>query len=518
MKLRFLSLFSGIEAATVAFEPLGWECAAVAEIEPGPCQLLAHRYPNVPNLGDVTKITEAQIRALGHLDAVVFGSPCQDLSLAGKRKGFDGTRSSLFFTAIRIIRWARIHNGLRFALWENVFGAFSSNEGRDFAAVVGEMAGLADVQPPAHGWGSEGAAVGALGMLEWCVLDAQWFGVAQRRRRVFALADFGDWSNRPPILLEPHSLRGHSAPSRGQRQDAAAGTLRSIDGGSDVDHACAGHLQPVVSTLDAGYGRLQGCSGQDANHGHSHLVPIAFGGNNQSGPIEVATARNACGSGSGRLDFETETFLVQPAAIAFDCKASGQNGFGVGDIASTMRAMGHGASHANAGGQLAVVAFNAQQDPDFWIDRAGPLACTATQAQAVCVTGDVTHTLKAEGFDASEDGTGRGQPIVATAGALCAHTYSGGAGGRPEMAALGYFQPVGMEVRRLTPRECERLQGFPDDYTLVPLPERRKNSRGQMRMMADGPRYKALGNSWAVPVITLIGRRIEAALQTGKAA
>lgn len=217
--MRYLSLFSGVEAASLAWLPLGWECVAVAEIEPFPCGVLAHHYPDVPNLGDVTKITEAQIRALGHIDLVVFGSPCQDLSLAGQRKGFDGTRSSLFFTAVGIIRWARINNGCRFALWENVYGAFSSNQGRDFAAVVGEMAGLTDVAVPANGWGIEGAAVGALGMLEWSLLDAQHFGVAQRRRRVFALTDFGDWASRPPILLEQESLRGDSAPRREKGED-----------------------------------------------------------------------------------------------------------------------------------------------------------------------------------------------------------------------------------------------------------------------------------------------------------
>lgn len=127
--MRYLSLFSGIEAATVAWHPLGWECAAVAEIEPFPCAVLAHHYPPVPNIGDVTAITEEQIKALGPIDLVVFGSPCQDLSVAGKRAGLQGERSGLFFTGIRIVEWARKHNGCRFALWENVPGAFSSNGG-----------------------------------------------------------------------------------------------------------------------------------------------------------------------------------------------------------------------------------------------------------------------------------------------------------------------------------------------------------------------------------------------------
>lgn len=151
--MKYLSLFSGIEACTVAWKPLGWKCVGFSEIEPFPCSLLAHHYPTVPNLGDITQITEQQIAELGDFDVLVFGSPCQDLSAAGTRKGFqDGTRSNLFYEALRIFDYARKHNNCRFALWENVPGAFSSNKGADFAAVVREMAGLQGVPiPPTSG-------------------------------------------------------------------------------------------------------------------------------------------------------------------------------------------------------------------------------------------------------------------------------------------------------------------------------------------------------------------------------
>lgn len=222
--MRYISLFSGIEAATVAWHPLGWECVAVSEIDPFASALLALKYPGVPNLGDVTKVTELDIARLGAVDLVVFGSPCQDLSLAGKREGLAGARSGLFFAAVEIVRWTRVWGGCRFALWENVCGAFSSNKGRDFAAVVDALAGVDGTPVPPKGWGTEGCAVGTEAMVEWSVLDAQWFGVAQRRRRVFALADFGDWSNRPPILLEPQGVRGDSAPIRA----AGAGVTRGL--------------------------------------------------------------------------------------------------------------------------------------------------------------------------------------------------------------------------------------------------------------------------------------------------
>ena len=220
--MKFLSLFSGIEAASVAWESLGWECVAVSEIDPFPCAVLADRFPNIPNLGDITAIDEEDVKKLGRIDLVVFGSPCQDLSVAGKREGLSGERSGLFLQAIRIIRCAVANNGCRFALWENVPGAFSSNRGWDFATVVGEMAGCRGIKPPENGWGTEGAAVGELGMVEWAVLDAQFFGVPQRRRRVFALADFGNWFNRPPVLLEPESLRGDS-PKGGKKGKETAG-------------------------------------------------------------------------------------------------------------------------------------------------------------------------------------------------------------------------------------------------------------------------------------------------------
>lgn len=382
MTVRFLSLFSGVDAASLAWEQLGWECVAFSEIESFPCEVLRQRWPHVPNLGDVTKITEEQIAALGRIDVVVFGSPCQDLSLAGKRKGFDGERSGLFFDAMRVVRYARRWNGCRFALWENVFGAFSSNEGRDFAAVVAEMAGLDHVEPPSVGkktkWGNEGCAVGDEGLLEWATLDAQWFGVAQRRRRVFALADFGDWANRPPILLERESLRGDSAPSR-QPWETIAGTLTCRLG--------------------------EGFQGQDAYTG---LIQVAFGGNRTSGPIEICPALLAQPGSGWKGDFESETFII----------------------------------------------YDLHQVTN-------PLNVQARSA------GDPCHAL--------------------TKGS--AHN-------------VGCVSREG--VRRLTPLECERLQGFPDNHTNIAV-------RG--KPAADGPRYKAIGNSKAVPVIKWIGHRIDFVLK-----
>ena len=416
--MRYLSLFSGIEAATVAWHPLGWECVGVSEIEPFPCAVLAHHYPDVPNLGDVTKITEEDVAALGPIDVVVFGSPCQDLSVAGHRKGLinaDGTvtRSGLFFTAVNIFTWARKHCGARFALWENVPGAFSSNKGRDFGAVVGFLAGLDDVPVPAKGWGTEGIALGSNGLVEWATLDAQWFGVAQRRRRVFALLDTGDWSSRPPILLEPDSLRGNSAPSRSAGESVAASVIK----GAAIGRKPEAGPQFGEHLADGSCYTLN-CTEQ---HADVHADPVA----------RCVTTGEA-----KRQDWETCNF----------------------------------------------VAFHPTQDPISSTDGSThAMGCGSSQGCATIAVFQQSSML-GRGTIGYED-SGVAKPV--------------------KTQVDGQMLLRGMQVRRLTTKECERLQGFPDGYTRIQV-------RG--KPAADGPRYKALGNSMAVPVVRWIGRQIDSAV------
>jgi site-specific DNA-cytosine methylase len=232
--MRYLSLFSGIEAATAAWETLGWEAVAFAEFEDFPKAVLAYHYPNIPDLGDVTKITKEMITALGHIDIVVGGSPCQDLSVAGKRAGLkndDGstTRSGLFDEQMRIFEIAREYCGARYCLWENVPGAFSSNNGNDFAYVLGSMVGGGISVPPDR-WKNSGVAISGDGrrLVEWRVLDAQYFGVPQRRRRIFALLDTGAWWSRQPFLFEQDSMCRDFAKSGVEREGIAEGTEGSV--------------------------------------------------------------------------------------------------------------------------------------------------------------------------------------------------------------------------------------------------------------------------------------------------
>lgn len=402
--MRVLSLFSGIEAASVAWLPLGWEIVAVAEIEPFPCKVLAHHYPDVPNLGDITKITESDIQALGHIDLVVFGSPCQDLSIAGIRKGLDGNRSGLFFTAIQIVRWSKA----RFALWENVPGAFSSNKGNDFAAVVREMGG-SSVSPtvPSAGWGTEGVALGEKALVEWATLDAQWFGVAQRRRRCFALADFGNWQDRPPILLEQQSVRGDTAPSRekGQEVTEIAGTLSANGGGTTRPAGNANELDFCITT-----NRM-----------------VAFG---EYVDDDTAGALK-------QRDYKDATDLIS---------------YGI---------------------------------PGNWIGRKPENGGNAVEPMlnvAPCQTKTDVHAVAFNVKDAGYDATVNLSPCMSTN-----HTNIG--------VTVGL-----MQVRRLTPLECHRLQGFPDHYL------------HQVKGATDSAMYKALGNSMAVPVMRWIGQRIKDAI------
>ena len=531
--MRYLSLFSGIEAASVAWEPLGWECAAVAEIDRFPCAVLAHRFPSVPNLGDVSRIGPEEIAALGRIDLVVFGSPCQDLSIAGKRKGLAGERSGLFHIALDIVRWAREYCGCRWALWENVPGAFSSNKGRDFAAVVEQMAGLDDCPVPPKGWGTEGVAVGDEAMVEWAVLDAQWFGVAQRRRRVFALADFGDWADRPPVLLEPQSLRGDTAPRRGQGADATGstgdGVARCLTAGemkrgdwetcnfvaaltangvgtceADDNQAQTGHLLPTA------YSIMPMNSGTDYKAREPDIAQITSAANGTRVSPELPASTLAKGSrmhvAYGLTTEQTPKFAEdlaltltkqsptgggQPQAVAYEPYTLAIRGReGGADLEHRQDGTSNAILTPSGGragiGVGAVATFN---------DDGTARTLTARHDSSPCA--DRGPDVVAYGFDWQSGGDCRGLDLKPTV-QLQAHQTP---------ASLS-----AMRVRRLTPTECERLQGFPDGWTAVVIVRRNRHGNPtRRRVAADGPRYKAIGNSMAVPVMRWIGQRLDIA-------
>jgi DNA (cytosine-5)-methyltransferase 1 len=249
--MKYLSLCSGIEAATVAWHPLGWEAVAYSEIERFPSEVLAHHYPSTPNLGDMTKFKEWNLES--NVDLLVGGTPCQSFSVAGLRKGLDDPRGNLMLTYLAIAKQYRPN----WLVWENVPGVLSSNGGRDFGSFLG---GLAEC-----GYG-----------FAYRVLDAQYFGVAQRRRRVFVVGYLGDWRAAAAVLFERHSLSGHPAPSR-EKREGVAGTIKASvgTGGVDVEHPMVVWPPEVAPTIDAHFGNKQGLENQHINGGGGCLPLVS---------------------------------------------------------------------------------------------------------------------------------------------------------------------------------------------------------------------------------------------------
>lgn len=382
--MRFLSLFSGIEAASVAFLPLGWECVGFSEIEPFCCEVLKYHYPAVKNLGDITKITKKQIEALGRIDVVIYGFPCQDLSVAGQRKGLkheDGTntRSGLFYSAARIVDWSKA----RWSIAENVPGLFSVHAGRDFASVVGELAGI-EIGVPRNGWRNSGVALGKKGLVEWSVLDAQFFGLAQRRKRVFIVRDTGNWNDRPPFFLIAKSLCGNP-PTRGEKGKdfthsiapsivasgwgfERAGETRGQDpvvaeicGTITKNYAthhgrtagnnggvAEGQLIPEVSPVLTS--KMQGSSGWAPVNETAHLLPVGY-------TPDCAPSRTARDCKGERMDVAEPSLVVQPIPIhdkATRHKGGGDtrnddgasNGMGIGKEGDPMPTLDRASRHA----------------------------------------------------------------------------------------------------------------------------------------------------------------------------
>lgn len=407
--MRFGSVCSGIEAASVAWEPLGWSAAWFSEIEPFPCALLAHRYPTVPNHGDMTTLP-ARIRA-GEVEAPDLfcgGTPCQAFSVAGLRRSLDDDRGNLSLvfcevaSAIDAVRSARGDKPC-IVFYENVPGILNT-EDNAFGCFLAGLAGeTVPLEPAGRKWTDAGVVLGPTRAVAWRVLDAQYFGVAQRRRRVFVVASARDDFDCAAVLFEREGLRRDTAPSREARQVAPTIPVRSTaGGGSNVDFVA--HAFHARATDIMQYGDVSGTLDTDAQ-----TIGVVFDTTQITHPANrsVPKAGDPC---------HPLAAGAHPPAISFERRMV-----------------------RTSGGQPQV---------------------------------ELNHCLRAD------ENTGDGAPCVAT------------------------VQSV-VQVRRLTPRECERLQGFPDDYTAIPY----KNKPAAD--CPDGPRYKALGNSWAVPVVRWIGQRIK---------
>lgn len=285
------SICAGIGGFDLGFQREGFQTKWHSEIDEKCRLLLRTKFPEAKDYGDITQWTP---KREDRVDVVCGGTPCQDLSVAGRRKGLDGERSGLFYQMVRVCKTLRV----RMFLWENVPGALSSNGGRDFAAVLRAWTGL-KVEVPADGWGGSGFVRTPFPAVRWNVawrsLDSQYFGLAQRRERLFLVGSLGDASCLQ-VLFEPDSLSGNPPP----RREAGQGAAPAVEGraGRSVELNTPGL---VAKDLKA-QGNLK--------HREDSETYVCFGGNNTSGPIDVSTACNAKG-GVGRMDFDSETFVAQ---------------------------------------------------------------------------------------------------------------------------------------------------------------------------------------------------------------
>lgn len=420
--MNYLSVCSGVEAATVAWHGLGWNPLAFSEIEKFPSEVLAHHYPAVPNLGDMTKYKEWNF-GTDRLDLLVGGTPCQSFSVAGLRKGLDDPRGNLALVYCGILDKFRP----KWFVWENVPGVLSSSGGRDFGAFLGALVEL--------GYG-----------FSYRVLDAQYFGVAQRRRRVFVVGSARDWRDTAKVLFESDCLRGDTKKSRGKREAVARGFVPSV----------ASCLQTTCND----YSRADGFN------------MIAYENHASDSRIEeisvFPTIRARWGTGGGNVP------LIQSIGFT-QCDAARDAG---DNISPTLRSGGDGGypAHSVAYGFEPGIAkregnpnrFNEEISPTLRAEMGDNQVATAF----VWDTTNITSPFNGSNPKSNDP----------------CHTL-----------AKGQHPPLltGMAVRRLTPVECERLQGFPDDYTNI------------KEKCPDGPRYKAMGNSMAVPVMRWIGKRIQ---------
>jgi DNA (cytosine-5)-methyltransferase 1 len=508
VSLRYLSLCSGIEAAAQAWHPLGWQPVAFSEIEPFPCAVLAHHYPSVPNWGDMTRFQEWPDAVV---DVLVGGTPCQSFSVAGLRAGLADPRGNLMLTYLAIAERYRP----RWIVWENVPGVLSSSMGRDFGTFLGGLGQL--------GYG-----------FAYRVLDAQYvrtcghpWAVPQRRRRVFVVGYLGDWRRAAAVLIDREGLRGDSPPRRKAGQ-AVAHTIASRPtggGGLGTDFDCDGgliHCPPVVpQAMSSKWSKgSSGPAGDEVANLVAHAVapPIThnpYGDHESRDGLLVAhtlsgNGFNASGDGTGR-GTPLVPVAIQERAIC-ESPNAGPDGAGVRQ---------DGAAHAlEARTVPQAVAFDLNQitsktnrsRPDPAVHHTPPASATPPLlAQPVAFARQAGGKQTTLGVRAD----GACQTIGANQTPAVDFDLRGREGGAMpegphETAALRAasggssrsYLASPWTVRRLTPRECERLQGFPDDFTRIPY-------RGKPAdLCPDSPRYKALGNSMAVNVMEWIGERI----------
>ena len=512
-QITFGSVCSGIEAASVAWHPLGWRAEWLSEIEPFPCAVLAHHYPEVPNLGDMTTIARRVLT--GEVEAPdVFcgGTPCQAFSVAGLRQSLDDARGNLTLKFVEIadaIDHVRAGRGEDecIVFWENVPGVLSTKDNA-FGCFLGGLAGEdGPLEPPGGKWANAGAVYGPRRAVAWRTLDAQYFGVAQRRRRVFVVASARKGFDPATVLFEWDGVRRDTAPSREARQVAPTIPARSTAGGGlGTDFDCDGgticvatgqagaeigadmaptlncnHEAPYVAHSLRGEGFD---ASEDGTGRGTPLVPVGVTIHGTDPTVQKVASYDELAQclrarTPGNIDNSSTTVVQQPVAYGIRTANTSSNGWGIQEECTHTLDCAQGVAVAVAlrgreGGATAELGDEVQN-------------CLRASSGG----GDKPHVLAPVAFTTEQT------PKFNDDCALTLTKQSPTGGGQVQSVMQA------MKVRRLTPTEAERLMGFPDGYTAIPW-------RGKPAdQCPDGPRYRALGNSWAVPNVRWIGERIQ---------
>ena len=470
--MRYLSVCSGMEAASVAWHPLGWTPVGFSEIEPFPCAILKHRFPNVPNYGSLTEYKSWPLEP-GSIDLLVGGTPCQSFSVAGLRKGLTDPRGNLALTFLGLADKLKP----KWIIWENVPGVLSSGGGRDFGSFLGALVEL--------GYG-----------FAYRVLDAQHFGVPQRRRRVFVVACLGDWRAAAEVLSLGEGLRGYLEAGGKKRKGVAADARNGVEAGGSIlwngsDQANAERVVDKAGTLNCDHGQRGG-----------FICPIGEQPFTASSFAQYAPGVGTVRASGGDLGGGSETLLTQPVPFRKSKRAQSVtdnetwvladssntlNNFDLGDTRTT---------HAVVDSTMAI-SFS----PGNLVRKAGP--------------NPSSETFPTLSKDSGDQNPHVAYPVVPLDG-MNLLSRLGSCGDEHSMQNFEHGDPsftlrkggvqhgvlTPMAVRRLTPIECERLQGFPDNWSRIPWKGKPETE------CPDGPRYKACGNSMAVPCMFWIGNRI----------
>ena len=464
---KFISLFAGVGGFDLGMEQAGHECVAQVEWDKNAAGVLKHRWPNVPLFCDVSKVTAED---LPDAEFICYGFPCQDLSIAGKREGLDGKRSGLFYEATRLIRELRSRGcGLRFAVAENVRGALSADDGLALARCIRELldCGASEVG--------------------YVVLDSQYFGVAQRRKRVFIVSDFGGESV-DEILAITESLPGYPAPSREAGKGTAGDATKSVGEGGEI-------VGSLAARDYKGVGNQYFNEGKVIAQGEQKETYCLQGGGE--------TSQSSQGSGVNKDVSFTLNGLDKHGVVSWNGDTTPKASE---DVSVTLR--------SQQGGEGVGVAFAFDSLASNSMKSSNPVSgCNETDISKTLDTttpepsknqGGIAIMQKAKAFTAS-DRSNKAAWEGDISGTINCQMNS-------ESSNLQMGVRENLTVRRLTPIECERLQGFPDNWTAekmeLTLERNEWKATGKVVKQADGPRYKQMGNAVTVNVAEWIGKRI----------